>query len=245
MNPTIQLLQEHRSIRKYTDQAVSDDMIETIVQTGMAAATSSNLQATTVVRVRQPATRAAIATLAGGQTHVSTAGAFLVWCADLHRSALACEIGGEKLEAGMTEHFIIATVDVALAAQNAVTAAESLGLGICYIGGIRNDPQKVADLLKLPDQVYPVFGLCLGWPAQDPERKPRLPLSVTLKEEAYDATGDQQAIDGYDEKLKTYYRNRTQGKVNRTWSEDMARLLGKESRPHMRAFLAGRGFTMR
>ena len=123
MNPTIQLLQEHRSIRKYTDQAVSDDMIETIVQTGMAAATSSNLQATTVVRVRQPATRAAIATLAGGQTHVSTAGAFLVWCADLHRSALACEIGGEKLEAGMTEHFIIATVDVALAAQNAVTAA--------------------------------------------------------------------------------------------------------------------------
>ena len=245
MNTTIELLQKHRSIRKFTDKPVPDATVETIVRTGLSAATSSNLQGITVIRVRKSVTREAIATLAGGQAQVATAGAFLVWCADLHRSALACEIGGGELQAGMTEHFIIATVDVALAAQNAVVAAESLGLGICYIGGIRNNPQQVADLLRLPEQVYPVFGLCLGWPDQNPECKPRLPLSATLKEEFYDDSLDRDAIREYDKKMNTYYLSRTRGKVDRVWSEDMSRLLGKESRPHMREFLSTRGFTMR
>ena len=209
-------------------------MVESIVRAGTSAATSSNLQGTTVIRVRNPDTRDAIATLAGGQSYVSTAAVFLVWCADLHRSALACEMGGGTLSAGMTEHFMIATIDVALAAQNAVVAAESLGLGICYIGGIRNDPQQVADLLRLPDQVYPVFGMCLGWPDQDPAKKPRLPLSVTLKEESYDDSQDREGIGQYDQQMREYYRERTGGKVDRVWSEDMSALLGKESRPHMR-----------
>lgn len=245
MNDTIRLLQSHRSIRKFTNESVSDDMVETIVRCGTSAATSSNLQGTTVIRVRDSQTRAAIAELAGGQTYVSTAAVFLVWCADLHRSALACEMHGSVFTAGMTEHFLIATIDVALAAQNSVVAAESLGLGICYIGGIRNDPQQVADLLQLPEQTYPAFGMCLGWPDQDPLPKPRLPLSVTLKEEVYDEAQDGERIAEYDERMRAYYRQRTGGKIDRAWSEDMAALLGKESRPHMRGFLASRGFTMR
>ena len=154
-------------------------------------------------------------------------------------------MGGGEFSAGMTEHFIIATTDCTLAAQNAVVAAESLGLGICYIGGIRNDPQQVADLLELPDQVYPVFGLCLGWPDQDPMLKPRLPLSVTLKEERYDESNDAEGIASYDETLRDYYIERTGGKRESTWTADMSALLGKESRPHMRGFLADRGFDMR
>ena len=241
----VDLLRSHRSIRKFTDDPIDDEMVEAIIAAGLSAATSSNLQGTTVIRVRNKATRAAIATLAGGQAHVESAGAFFVWCADLHRSATACELAGGELSAGMTEHFMIATVDCALAAQNAVVAAESLGLGICYTGGIRNDPQQVADLLELPAQVYPVFGLCLGWPDQDPDLKPRLPLSVTLKEETYDESNDVAGIETYDKRMRTYYRERTGGKVDRTWSSDMSALLGKESRPHMREFLARRGFTMR
>ena len=241
----IPLLMNHRSIRKYTDEPISDELVEDIISAGLMAATSSNLQGTTVIRVRNPNTRAAIAALAGGQTYVETAAAFFVWCADLHRSALACEMGGGEFSAGMTEHFMIATTDCALAAQNAVVAAESVGLGICYIGGIRNDPQQVAELLELPDQVYPVFGLCLGWPDQDPMTKPRLPLSVTLKEERYDETNDRAGIAEYDETLRAYYIERTRGARESTWTSDMSALLGKESRPHMRQFLADRGFTMR
>lgn len=237
------LLKQHRSIRKFTDAPVSDEMVADVISAGLSAATSSNLQGATVIRVRNPETRSAIATLAGGQTYVETAGAFFVWCADLHRSAVACEMAGGDFHAGMTEHFVIATVDCALAAQNAVVAAESLGLGICYIGGIRNDPARVAELLQLPDQVFPLFGLCIGWPDQDPALKPRLPLSVTLKEETYDVSGDQDGIRAYDEQMREYYKERTGGKLDRAWSEDMSALLGKESRPHMKGFLEGQGFT--
>ncbi len=245
MNAMMQLLQSHRSIRKFTDQTVADDLVNEIIRCGQSAATSSNLQATTVIRVREEATRRKIAQLAGDQQYVVTAGAFLVFCADLHRPGIACELQGGHFTPGMTEHFIIATVDVALFAQNCAIAAESMGLGICYIGGIRNDPATVAQLLALPDQVYPVFGFCMGYPAQDPEIKPRLPLPMVLKEEKYDDDQDIAGIDAYDEKLAMYYRTRTGGTKESCWTREMKALVGKESRPHMRGFLNSRGFLMK
>jgi nitroreductase len=241
----IELLKSHRSIRKFTDEPIDDEVVTSIIEAGLSAATSSNLQGATVIRVRNPETRAAIATLAGGQQYVEDAAAFFVWCADLHRSSVACELAGGDFHDGMTEHFIIAATDTAIAAQSAVAAAESLGLGICYIGGIRNDPSQMRELLQLPEQVMPLFGLCLGWPDQDPALKPRLPISVTLKEEVYDESGDVAGIESYDEKMRAYYRERTDGKIDRTWSADMSALLGKESRPFMKDFLDSQGFATR
>ena len=245
MNPVMQLLQSHRSIRKFTDKPVGDSMINEIIQCGQAAATSSNLQATTVIRVRDAETRSKIANIAGDQEHVKTAGAFLMFCADLNRSRRACEMQSGNFVTGMTEHFIIATVDVALFAQNCAVAAESSGLGICYIGGIRNDPERVSALLDLPNQVYPVFGFCIGYPAQDPDVKPRLPLSVVLKEERYQYSDDTHGILAYDEQLRRYYRTRTGGTKDSCWTQEMKALVGKESRPHMRGFLKSRGFNMK
>ena len=241
----INLLQSHRSIRKFTEEPLTDEMAESIIAAGLASATSSNLQGATVIRVRNPESRAAIAELAGGQTYVETAAGFFVWCADLHRSSVACEMAGGDFHSGMTEHFIIATTDCAIAAQSSVLAAESVGLGICYIGGIRNDPATMTEILDLPEQVVPLFGMCLGWPDQDPQLKPRLPLSVTLKEETYDQSGDRAGIETYDQQMRDYYLERTKGKVDRTWSSDMSALLGKESRPHMRGYLDGQGLNQR
>ncbi len=249
----MKLLQSHRSIRKFTDEPIPDETVAEIVRSGTAAATSSNIQATTVVRVRNPETRASIAQVAGGQAQIESAAAFMVWCADVRRSALACRNAGGTVTTGMTEQFIIATVDVALAAQNAVVAAESLGYGICYIGAVRNDPQTVADLLELPEHVYPVFGLCIGVPDQDPEVKPRLPIDLVLREETYSGGGlggadgpDELArIADYDEEMRAYYRTRTGGRKDSSWSEEMAGLLEGERRPHMRQFLADRGFELR
>ena len=245
MNPVMQLLRAHRSIRKFRETPPSDEIVNEIVRCGQAAATSSNLQATTVIRVRDGKTRREIARVAGDQQYVATAGAFLVFCADLHRSRLACDIGGGEWVPGMTEHFIIATIDVALFAQNCAIACESLGLGICYIGGLRNDPERICELLDLPDQVYPVFGFCLGYPAQDPEIKPRLPLSAVLLEERYHDSTFQEAIEAYDQHLREYYRTRTGGVKDSCWTREMKILVGKESRPHMRRFLKSRGFTMK
>jgi nitroreductase len=245
MNEVIELLRSHRSIRRFTDQPVDDGLVAAIVRCGQSAPTSSNVQATTVIRVRDRAKRERIAALAGGQDQVVAAGAFLVFCADLHRARLACEMQGGQFNGGMTEHFIIATVDVALAAQNCVVAAESLGLGTCFIGAIRNDPRTVAELLALPRWVYPVFGLCLGYPDDAPEVKPRLPLATVLKDDAYQ---DPDALDGireYDQRLREYYRTRTNGRKDSCWSEEMKGLVGKESRPHMRGFLADRGYLMK
>ena len=100
-------------------------------------------------------------------------------------------------------------------------------------------------MLKLPQQVYPVFGLCLGHPAQHPEVKPRLPLSVTLKTDKYSTDGEDEAIAAYDEEMRTYYANRSANIKIQGWSDQMAGLLAKEGRPHMLAFLQSQGFLTR
>ncbi|MBX2836519.1 MAG: oxygen-insensitive NADPH nitroreductase [Gammaproteobacteria bacterium] len=245
MNETTRLLKSHRSIRKFKDVPLSDEIIAEIMSCGQSAATSSNVQAVSVIQVVNPETRQALAGLAGGQPYVASAGAFFVFCADLQRSAAACETRGGTFSSGMTEHFMIATIDVALFAQNCVVAAESMGLGICYIGGLRNNPAEVSALLELPQQVYPVFGLCIGEPAQDPDVKPRLPLAAVLMREVYSRQDQSEWVADYDKTLQHYYQTRTGGNKSSTWSEEMKALVGKESRPHMKAFLADQGFVMR
>lgn len=244
MNTVVELLKSHRSIRKFKNQSLADDVVDEIISCGQAAATSSNVQAVTVVQVTNPDTRKQIAEHAGGQPYVASAGAFFIFCADLNRSSTACNSKGGNFTPGMTEHFMIATIDVALFAQNCVVAAESMGLGICYIGGIRNNPQPVSKLLDLPDQVYPVFGLCVGEPDQNPEVKPRLPLPAVLMKDTYSSSSQATLVEDYDRTIQKYYQSRTGGKKSSTWSEEMKILVGEKSRPHMKEFLADQGFTL-
>ena len=245
MNPTIDLLTRHRSIRKFTDEPIDPALFQRLIEAGQAAASSSFLQGVTIIRVTDPDKRAALRAVANDQAYVEAAAEFLVFCADLSRPMRCCELHGGEAAKGLTEQFIIATVDTALYAQNLVIAAESAGLGICYIGALRNDPAKATEILGLPQQVYPVFGLCLGHPAQDPEVKPRLPVSVTLKENSYSTEGEAEAIAAYDEDMRTYYANRSANIKIQGWSDQMAGLLGKEGRPHMLAFLQSQGFITR
>ena len=245
MNQTIDLLSNHRSIRKFTDAPVGNDLLHQLVTAGQTAASSSFLQGVTIMRVTDPDKRAAFKEITGGQTYVEAAPEFLVFCADLSRPMRCCTEHGGSPSEGLTEHFIIATVDVALYAQNVAVAAESAGLGICYIGAIRNDAARSAELLDLPAQVYPVFGMCIGWPDQNPEGKPRLPVSVVLKENSYSIDGEAEAIAAYDEDMRNYYATRSTNIKIQGWSEQMAGLLGKESRLHMRPFLESKGFLKR
>ena len=178
MNATLDLMKAHRSIRKFTDRDVDQETLNAIVGAAQCAATSHFVQAYTVIRVRDRSKRKAIAQLAGPQVWVETAPVFLVFCADLNRLESACRLHDAEMEKGWAEQFVTATVDTALLAQNVLLAAESEGLGGVFIGGIRNDPQTVCDLLDIPEQAWPVFGMCLGWPAHNPPRKPRLPVAA-------------------------------------------------------------------
>jgi len=242
MNDVMTLLKSHRSIRKFKADSLPEGLLEEIVSAGQSAATSSFLQGATIIRVRDAVSRQKLAQYAGNQAYVESAPEFLVFCADIRRAGKCCEKYQKPFSGEFTEHFIIATVDVALLAQNTVVAAESAGLGICYIGGLRNNPRQVSDLLKLPVGVYPVFGLCLGYPDQDPEVKPRLPLPVILKDELYNDSQDTTLIDAYDDEIRAYYQTRTGGGHGICWSEQVASLLSEKARPHMRAFLAEQGF---
>ncbi|MDO6459083.1 oxygen-insensitive NADPH nitroreductase [Granulosicoccaceae sp. 1_MG-2023] len=245
MNATIDLLKSHRSIRKYTDQPVGDEALETIISAGQAAATSSFVQATTVIRVTDPEHRKQLRHMAGDQPYIEKAPEFLVFCADLARASLCCEMHGIEAQADYTEQFIIATVDTGLFAQNCAVAAESMGLGICYIGGIRNNIADVAELLGLPEHVYPVFGFCIGHPDQDPDLRPRLPMSVVLKEGSYSDDGDRETIADYDKVVEAYYAKRRGGSKAMTWTRQVAGLLSEKCRPHMLPFLHSKGFLKR
>lgn len=245
MNATIDLMKAHRSIRKFSDREVDEKTLKAIVAAAQCAATSHFVQAYTVIRVRDREKRKAIADLAGPQVWVEQAPVFLVFCADLNRLESACRLHDTTMEKGWAEQFVTATVDTALLAQNVLLAAESEGLGGVFIGGIRNDPQTVCDLLKIPDQVYPVFGMCLGYPAHDPPPKPRLPVEAVLFDDRYPQEHDLAMLDEYDRVTNYYYLNRNSNLRDETWTAQMADFMGKVIRPHMKEFLEKKGFFLK
>lgn len=247
MNDTISLLMNHRSVRKYTDQPVSQEQLEAIVAAGQMASSSSNVQAYTVIAVTDPDLKNKLSEYAGNQAYIQECPVFLVWCADLSRLKKAAETHqpGVTSYEGAAENFIVATVDVALASQNAAVAAESLGLGIVYIGGIRSEIETVSELLGLPEYVYPVFGMCVGYPHPDHGAglRPRLPREAVLHMNGYRAEQNESGVQAYDETAVRYITARTNGQRTSSWSEQMAAKLTNPSRLQLRSFLESKGFN--
>ena len=163
-SPVIDCQRAHRSVRHYTDEPITDSLLAMLIESAQSAASSSFIQAYSVVRVNRPVARERIAKAAGGQRWIEQAPVFLVCCADLRRIDLACREQDRGELEGWSEHSLAAVVDCALFGQNLL-----LGRGVHWAGGSlyrRNphEPQVIADELALPDLVMPVFGLCLGWP---------------------------------------------------------------------------------
>jgi len=245
MNEIIDLLKAHKSIRKYKDQPIEAEKIKAIIECAQSASTSSFIQAYTIISVVDVGTRKKIAHLSGDQIYVEQCPLFLVFCADLNRTKTCCEVSNKTMTEGYTESFIVATVDATLAAQNALIAAESLGLGGVYIGGIRNNPTEICEILNIPSGVYPVFGMCIGYPDHSPEKKARLPLEVVFKTDKYNTDGDAEKIEKYDAEISAYYERRTKGKRVDTWTNQVSDLMDGPQRPHMKDFLEVKGFKMK
>ncbi len=240
-------LQSHRSIRKFKQQPIPADVKEDILSSAQMASTSSHVQAYSIIGVTDQEKKRQIAEWAGQQSYVEQCGHFLVFCADLNRlEHVLSKQGVETDSFNHTEPFLVASVDAALAAQNAAIAAEAHGLGTVYIGGIRNEIQKVSDLLNLPDLVYPVFGMCMGYPDQDPAQKPRLPQEAIYFENEYPTYEHIEShVEEFDNVMKHYYEERTQGKRTDTWSDMMVKTLGEPRRTHMKSFLQSKGFMLK
>ena len=248
-NDTLALMLAHRSVRAFTDQKLPPGTVETLVAAAQSAATSSNMQTWSVVAVTDADTRAKFAEWTGNQRQVNEAPLVMVWLADLSRAARMGEARGQVMETlPFTEMAITGIIDAALASQNAALAAESLGLGTCYLGSLRNHPELVAAQLGLPQGCFAVFGLCVGHP--DPARpspvRPRLPQSVVLHHERYDAAHEAEGVALYDARFTEHQRET--GLPQSGWTsrvmDRMGRLRGLSGRERMRAALAALGFPL-
>ncbi|SDI83490.1 oxygen-insensitive NADPH nitroreductase [Paenibacillus naphthalenovorans] len=247
-NPDVlKLLQNHRSIRKFRDQKISDPDLVNIITSAQAAPSSSHGQSYSIIGVTDPIRKKKLAEYAGSQPQVESCSHFLVFCADLYRLEKIALQQGVNMTAAIesTEMFMVATIDAALVAQNAAIAAEALGLGIVYTGGLRNHPYEVAQLLELPKRVYPVFGMCIGYPGEIPDQKPRLPLEAIYFENKYKRFEEvNKHLHQYDEIMRAYYLNRTHGIRSETWSETMTNKRKRPRRMNMKSFLSEQGFPL-
>jgi nitroreductase len=240
MTPTIDLLCSHRSIRAFTDQAISAEQREAIIAAAQSASTSSFLQCSSIVRITDPALRQQLVQLTGGQQWVADAAEFWVFCADFNRHLQICP----DAQLGRAEQLLLGCVDTALMGQNAMVAAESLGLGGVFIGGIRNNIAQVTELLGLPKFVLPLFGFCIGYPDAVPDVKPRLPQAMLVHENRYQPV-DPQVLADYDSRTAIYYEQRDSNQRSETWSELIQRLIVKETRPFMLDYLHQQGWATR
>lgn len=246
-------LLSHRSVRRYLPKALSPGTLELLVAAAQSASSSSNLQLWSVLSVEDPQRRRALSEVAGGQGHILECPLFLVWIADLHRpAALAEERGIEHVGLDYLEMFLMASIDTALAAQNAVVAAEALGLGVVYIGALRNDPERVARVLQLPAHSFAVFGLCVGWAHAEAEGavKPRLPQSVVLHRDTYNELAAQRStVAAYDELMTRFYRQQRMQVPEGGWSVHSAKRVASvaalRGRDRLRQALQALGFALR
>lgn len=223
MNETIELLHNHRTIRKFTEEKLTDEEVRTLVEAGQRASTSSNVMAYSIIGITDEEMKKELRAVSG-QAYVEHNGYLFVVCADLHRIAhLGSEEERESMRMNLesTEQLIVATVDAALVTQNMVIAAESLGLGACFLGSLRNDINRVDELLELPDYVIPLFGLAVGHPNHQPDVKPRLPFEAVFHENKYDTKKSH--IENYNQTLSAYYKQRDSNTKDDNWTSQMIR----------------------
>lgn len=249
-SPIIDNLLEHRSVRAYLPDALPPGTLETLVAAAQSAATSSNLQTWSVVAIQDPARKSRLAKLANNQKHIEQAPLFLLWIADLSRATRLGTAHGRPLATvDYLETFLVAVIDAAIASQNAIVAAESLGLGTVYIGAMRNHPVEVAAEIGLPPGAMAVFGLCVGIPdpATPSAVKPRLPQAAVLHHERYDSTHEPTHISAYDTDLQAFQHE--QAMKPQGWSDlvlnRMAGIDAMSGRHALRDALHALGFELR
>lgn len=236
------ILINHSSTRSYLDQPVPPEVLERIVAAGWRSPTSSNGQHISLIVVQDPEPRARISDIAGGQPWIAKAPVFIVVVIDYHKTALAAARAGvEQIQLSCIDATMVGALDAGITLGRLMAAAQSEGLGIVPIGGIRNDPQAMIDLLQLPAQTFPVVGMALGYPAQVATLKPRLPLPTFRHDERYQSAAVAEGIPGYDRTLLDYLQKSGQTQVT-PWTQGIAQRYTRVSYPQVKPVLHKQGF---
>jgi FMN reductase [NAD(P)H] len=241
-----------KTVRRYTEEMPSEALLDTLVACALSASAKSDFQQASILRVRDPEKRAAIGTLFPAMPWIGAAPVFFVFLGDARRLQKIGELRSKPVENGTLEGFFNASVDAALAMQTMILCAEATGLGVCPISVIRNEVDKVAGTLDLPDLVFPVTGLCLGYPQGEGHLSLRLPRRVTTHLDRYDDSGFELAIDDYDQRRHAQHaipkeQQRSNAEFGEAafygWSEDKARQAAKAEGAAFPPYLRKHGFS--
>lgn len=231
MSETIELMQRHSSVRRFKDEKIPADQLKTIINAGRAASSWKNFQSYSIIVVQSEEKKEALFGLLP-QKAIQQASAVLLFVGDLNRAEKAVEFHGGTFDGIGPENLLISSVDAALAGQNTLLAAESLGYGGVFIGMIRHVAQDVAELFKLSDYTYPIFCIALGKPDQAHPVKPRLPYEAVVFDEEYAEQGVE-VLHDYDA-VQTAYAGSRQTEL---WSERILAQFGQPEQPETRLLL--------
>jgi nitroreductase len=252
-NEFIRRVVSRKTVRRYTDVVPDDSLLDLLVAASLSASAKSDFQQASILRVTDPAKRAAIGRLFPAMPWIGVSPVFFVFLGDARRLQRIGELRGKPVRNGTLEGFFNASVDAALAMQTMILCAESAGLGVCPISVIRNEIDTVAAILGLPDLVFPVAGLCLGYPQGEGFVSLRLPRAVTTHRDGYDDSRLAEGIDDYDRRRDARHSipadqqrsNAEYGKADfYGWSEDKARQAAKAEGAAFSPYLRSHGFTL-
>lgn len=251
-NSFIRQVLARRTVRAYDDRIPEDDLLDLLVAAALSASAKSDFQQASILRVTDPAKRDAIGALFPTMPWIGAAPAFFVFLGDARRLEAIGALRGKAVTNGTLEGFFNATVDAALVLQTFLLSAESVGLGCCPISVIRNRIDEVAGILGLPDKVFPLAGLCVGYPARSGFVSLRLPRTVTVHRDTYDDKGLAPAIDDYDRRRHAIHaipadQQRSPAEFGNVefygWSEDKARQAAKPEGAAFPVYLRAHGFA--
>ena len=221
MSETITLMKSHTSVRRFKEEAIPQEDLNEILSAAQMASSWKNFQSYSVILVRSQEKKDALFELVP-QEAIRQSAAFLLFVGDLNRAEKGARLHTDTFQPQGVEGLLITSVDAALAGQNTLLAAESLGYGGVIIGLVRYKSVEIAELFNLPDYTYPVFGIALGVPNQKHDVKPRLPLeNVVFEEEYQEQTAE--AIEVYD-RVQTEYAG---ARATTTWSQRLAEQFGQ------------------
>lgn len=242
---------EHASHRKYADRAVDAGLLRLLFACALSAPSKSDLQQADIIHVADREKVRGITALVPGMPWIADAPVLLTFCANNRRIRQMGEWRGKPYANDHLDHFMNSAVDAGIVMTTFIRAAEAVGLCTCPISGIRNKPREVSALLELPDWVFPVAGLTVGYPAQPGRITPRLPLEVTVHVDRFDESGVREHIDDYDRRRHATMPFRKQRRAERFgtvdfygWSEDKARHYGVPERADFGAFIREKGFKL-
>ena len=221
MTETIKLMKAHTSVRRFKEQVLPQEDLTEILTAAQMASSWKNFQSYSVIVVRSQEKKDALYELVP-QEAIRQSAVFLLFVGDLNRAEKGARLHTDSFQPQGVEGLLISSVDAALAGQNVLLAAESLGYGGVIIGLVRYKSEEVAELFNLPDYTYPVFGMALGVPNEEHEVKPRLPLNQVVFEEEYQEQSAD-AIEAYDRVQADYAGAR----ATTSWSQRLAEQFGQ------------------